>query len=219
VPEPCVPLWEKPALRAVAGDTLRPGGFSLTDRAAELIGVIPGWRVLDVGSGLGATVERLRSRFGADAWGVESSGAQIERGGGANVIQAQGDALPFQSEDFEAVFCECVLSLFADPQKGLAEFYRILQPQGYLVLADLHAEGRSLPDGNSCAGRAVPLAVTRERVEACGFTVRLVEDHSRQLKKLAAKLLFAGGETAGACDGRLGYYLMIAQKGGEPRVG
>jgi len=214
-----VPLWEKPALRAIAGETLRPGGFSLTDRAAELIGVIPGWRVLDVGSGLGATVERLRSRFGADAWGVESSRAQIERGGGANIIQAQGDALPFQSEDFEAVFCECVLSLFVDPQKGLAEFYRVLQPQGYLVIADLHAEGRSLPDGSSCAGRAVPLAVTRERVEACGFTVRLVEDHSRQLKDLAAKLLFAGGETSGACDGRLGYYLMIAQKGGEPRVG
>ena len=219
MPEPCVPLWEKPSLRVAAGETLRPGGFSLTDRAAELVGVVPGWRILDVGSGLGATVERLRSRFGADAWGVESSSVQIERGGGANVIQAQGDALPFHDESFKAVFCECVLSLFADPQKGLAEFYRVLQPQGYLVLADLHAERPSLPDGSSCAGRAVPLAVTRERVEACGFTVRLVEDHSRQLKDLAAKLLFAGGETTRTCDGGLGYYLMIVQKGSEPHAG
>nr|WP_321513880.1 class I SAM-dependent methyltransferase [uncultured Pseudodesulfovibrio sp.] len=219
MPEQCVPLWEKPTLRAVAGETLRPGGFAVTDRAAELIGVIPGWRVLDVGSGLGATVGRLRSRFGADALGVEHSRAQIDRSSEAHVVQARGDLLPFRNEEFNAIFCECVLSLFVEPRQGLVEFCRVLQPQGYLVLADLHAEERGLPNGNSCVGRAVPLSVTREQVEACGFTVRLVEDHSRQLKDLAAKLMFAGGQTTGACTGRLGYYLMIAQKGGEPHVG
>ena len=217
-----VPLWETSVLREAAGDTLRPGGFSLTDRAAEAIGVVPGWHVLDVGSGLGATVARLRSRFGAQAWGVELSGNQIERAGAdSHLVQARGDALPFQSGSLDAVFCECVLSLFEDAERGLKEFFRVLRPGGYLVLADLYGRESGLPGSNSCAGRAVPLFLTRSMVEACGFSVRLVEDHSPQLKELAARLLLAGEEARNqcGCDRRLGYYLMIARKQGGSHGG
>ena len=57
----CVgPSWRDPALRAVAGPTLRPGGFTLTERAVALAGLLPGWPVLDVGAGSGASVARLR---------------------------------------------------------------------------------------------------------------------------------------------------------------
>lgn len=213
------PLWETLELRAAAGETLRPGGFALTDRAADMIGVVPGWRVLDVGSGLGATVERLRSRYGAEAWGVESSVTQIERAvDSASLIPARGDALPFADQTFQAVFCECVLSLFDDSQKGIYEFCRVLKPGGYLVLADLYSTDSFAAGNGSCADRAVPLSETKAMVKKGGLTVRLVEDHSHHLRELAARLLMAGEERYCSCDRNLGYYLMIAQKEGECRA-
>ncbi|MBG0789884.1 MAG: methyltransferase domain-containing protein [Desulfovibrionaceae bacterium] len=209
------PLWERPGLRAVAGDTLRPGGFALTDRAAEAMGVLPGWRVLDVGCGLGATVARLRARYGAKAYGVEPSAAQVERGAiRSGVIRAGGDCLPFGDGTFSAVFCECVLSLLPDPRAGLREFHRVLLPGGFLALSDLCARDDGGSRGDSCADRAVPLESTRAMVEKSGFETVLVEDHTRLLTDLAARLAFAG-ETGGRTGrGGLGYYLMIARKRG-----
>jgi ubiquinone/menaquinone biosynthesis C-methylase UbiE len=125
------PLWERPVLREAAGDTLRPGGFALTDRAAEVMDMLPGWRVLDVGCGLGATVRRLRARFGANAYGVECSPGQVgSLAGGTCYVQAHGEDLPFGEASFSAVFCECVLSLLPDAHAGLREFHRVLDRGG-----------------------------------------------------------------------------------------
>jgi ubiquinone/menaquinone biosynthesis C-methylase UbiE len=213
-------LWERPGLRVAAGDTLRPGGFVLTDRAVEAMDMLPGWRVLDVGCGLGATVGRLRSRFGAEAYGVEPSAMQIgRREGRQTIIQATGDCLPFGNARFSAVFCECVLSLFPDPVAGLQEFSRVLDAHGFLAVSDIYAEDERISEGASCAQRAVPFSRTRAMVEDAGFEVLLVEDHSRLLTDLAAKLVFAG-EAARECGGRcgLGYFLMIARKKGLTHV-
>jgi SAM-dependent methyltransferase len=216
-----VPLWEQPALRVAAGDTLRPGGFRLTDRAAAHIGLRPGHRVLDVGCGLGATVNRLRSRYGARAYGVEPSPNQLTRAApGARLIQADAQRLPFGDAAFDAVFCECALSLLPAPERGLEEAHRVLLPHGFLIISDLHARDDARPEAGSCAQRAIPLAATRAMVQACGFDVVLLEDHSILLKELAARLILAddGGSCACGCrEGRqLGYYLMIAQKRTQP---
>lgn len=212
-----VPLWEREALREAAGSTLRPGGFELTDRAAEFIGAVPGWTVLDVGAGLGATVSRLRSRFGVRAWGVEPSASQLARAGGATgLIRARGDALPFGPGRFDAVFCECVLSLFDDRGAGLDEFHHVVRPGGFLVLSDLCASGSPVEGGASCADRAAPVAEIARLVRERGFSVELVEDHTRFLRDLAARLAWSGDAGKGGCGcGRApGYYLMIAKKQG-----
>ncbi|WFS63911.1 class I SAM-dependent methyltransferase [Pseudodesulfovibrio thermohalotolerans] len=213
-PEPR-PLWEREELRAVAGETLRPGGFELTDRAAERIGAVPGWRVLDVGAGLGATVSRLRSRYGVEAWGVEPSAAQLGLGCAVpGLVRARGDRLPFARERFDAVFCECVFSLFDNRPAGLAEFHRVLKPGGFLVLSDLCASNPVPEDGASCADRAEPLAETVRLVRGHGFAVDLLEDHSDRLRDLAARLAWIGEGVSCGCGRGVGYFLMIAKKQG-----
>jgi SAM-dependent methyltransferase len=201
-------------MRAVAGDTLRPGGFSITDRAAEFIGMLPEWRVLDVGCGLGATMHRLRARFGARTYGVEMSASQLGRTGDtAGMVRASGDRLPFRDDQFHALFCECVLSLLDDRRSALHHAHRVLRPGGCLILSDLCAEGAGTPEADSCAGRAGPLSATVALVEGCGFDILLLEDHTPRLRELAARLAFAGESGGGrACGGRLGYFLMIARK-------
>jgi SAM-dependent methyltransferase len=209
------PLWEREELRAVAGRTLRPGGFALTDRAADHIGLVPGQRVLDVGAGLGATVSRLRSRYGVRAWGVEPSAEQLALADGPEgLVRGLGDRLPFRDGAFDALFCECVFSLFEDGSGGLEEFHRVLRPGGHLVLSDLCASGPSAGGGASCADRAAPLDETARMVRECGFAVDLLEDHSAQLRDLAARLAWTGEGVSCGCGRGLGYFLMIAQKQG-----
>lgn len=210
------PLWERPVLRKAAGRTLRPGGFELTDRAANRMGLLPGWRVLDVGCGLGATVNRLRSRYGALAFGVEPCPGQLDAAQETGLIRAQGHCLPFGPNSFHALFCECVLSLLPDAAQGLGEFHCVLRPGGFLALSDLCAPDADTA-GNDCAARAVPLAETHGLVKAAGFEVLLLEDHSHRLRELAARLLFSSGENDVPCSCNrrgLGYYLMIAKKRG-----
>lgn len=224
------PLWEQPALRAAAGNTLRPGGFVLTDRAAEHMGAAPGWRAVDVGCGLGATVSRLRSRYGVTAWGVEPSAKQLSRAkslpGPSTLLRANAAALPFQTGCLDAVFCECVFSLLPDQRAALCEFHRVLRPGGFLVLSDLCAQTPNCrnvtgneTDMQSCAVRARPLAEVCGMVGAEGFALSLVQDHSHLLRDLGARLIFAGNqaeisETATSChhSKRLGYYLLIGHK-------
>ncbi|HKI82121.1 MAG TPA: class I SAM-dependent methyltransferase [Pseudodesulfovibrio sp.] len=209
------PLWEREELRAVAGETLRPGGFELTDRAAEHIGLVPGQRVLDVGAGLGATVSRLRSRYGVRAWGVEQSTAQLARADGQpGLVQGRGDRLPFRDGMFDALFCECVFSLFDDRSGGLSEFHRVIRPGGFLVLSDLCASGSPTSGGASCADRAVPLDDTVRLVRDNDFAIDLLEDHTAHLRDLAARLAWTGEGASCGCGRGLGYFLMIAQKQG-----
>ena len=65
-------------MRSVTGDTLRPGGLALTDRALDLCRFASGAALLDVGCGLGATVAHLAER-GFVATGVEPSETLVER--------------------------------------------------------------------------------------------------------------------------------------------
>lgn len=212
--EPSVPLWKTPELRVAAGNTLRPGGFALTDRAAEILGVLPGWRVLDVGCGLGSTVGRLRARYGAQAWGVDFSMEQLAAADGLpGLVRARGDCLPFRTGTFDALFCECVLSLLDDRARALEEFARVLKPGGHLVLTDLYSGDGCACPGDSCATRAGSLADVRGLLSKHGFGVTLAEDHSPHLRDLAARLIWVGGGRKCACDGHLSYYLMIAQHG------
>jgi len=233
------PLWQRPEMRAACGDTLRPGGLELTERAARLAGLAPGWRVLDAGAGLGATVEHLRRDFHARAVGLDRCRQQLGLPP-ADAPLVHGDvlALPFVDRSFDMVFCECVLSLIPDKARALGEMARVLAPGGWLALSDLTlapapeiachircgsgasramgsesaARPRADAPPESCADGALPEAELLAEMVRAGLAVRRVEDHTKKLKELAARFILSGFTPGCRYRPGTGYALVLAQR-------
>ena len=232
-----LPLYETKALRDVTGSAIRPGGLTLTEKAAAWCAFPPGSRVLDVGCGPGATLAHLRQVHHWSAAGLDPSRLLLSEGHCGHpdlpLVQGRAESLPFRDGAFQGVFCECVLSLLEDRAAVLSEFWRVLTDGGLLIMTDLYI--RELRAGFNPAPSAGCLAgaMTREElnplIDAAGFSRLLWEDHSPLLRELAARLIWAHGSTAAfgaaACargtagcaqetstPGRPGYFLMAAQK-------
>ena len=232
-------LYESNAMRAVTGPAIRPGGLALTERALTFCRLPAAARTLDVGCGVGATVEYLCQEHRYAAFGVDTSSLLlkegIERRPNLALLQGTAENLSFPDGSFGALFCECVLSLLHDPLSALKEFARVLNPGGFLILSDVYARQ---PDEAS-ALQHLPLrccikgAVGRKQimawVEDSGLTAVIWEDHSALLRQLAAQLIFSFGSlnafwTATCSEGvseaiqetvsraKPGYYLLIAQR-------
>ena len=225
--------YESPAVRAVTGVAIRPGGVAVTGRAADHCGLGPADRVLDVGCGTGATVDFLARHYGANVVGVDFSDALIresrDQHPDAPLIRADAMGLPFKTARFSAVTCECVCSLLPDAVTALREFYRVLTPGGALVVADLYwrtPSESSIPSTTGlggCLAGAVDQETLLRRIVSAGFSIDLWEDHTHALKQLAAEMVWAGVPLStwwgAACGGgncqdrrRAGYALVVAKK-------
>lgn len=236
-------LYEKPALQAVTGPALRPGGLELTRRALSFCALPAGSRVADIGCGTGATVGYLRRHARFKAVGLDRSAGMLgqarRRQPGLPLMKGEAERLPVGDHCLSAVFCECVLSLVQDMDAAWREIHRVLAPGGLLVLADIYlrtpdpAGGLASLPGTCCLKGARPRNELTERLRRFGFMLLRWEDHSEALKRLAARLAFACGslqalwegteELAGgkACPSALvsvrpGYFLAVARKEGSP---
>jgi SAM-dependent methyltransferase len=107
----------------------------LAAQFADLAGVGPGQRLLDVGCGPGALTAELVRRAGAEAVsGVEPSrsfaAAVRERLPGADIHVGQAEELPFAAGTFDAALAQLVVHFMADPVHGLREMRRVTRPGG-----------------------------------------------------------------------------------------
>lgn len=193
------PLYKRPALQKLTGPVLRPGGLELTRGSAVKAGLKPGDRVLDVGCGYGAAAKMLAREFSVCALGLDRDFDLLRSGSELPVVQAMAQTLPFRSGSFSALFCECVLSLTPDMAVSLAEFRRVLESGGVLVLCDIYPRETKY----SLQMKEIPLAcgfrraVGREAVETlvakAGFDRLLWEDLSQVLTQLAGQAVFDHG--------------------------
>ncbi|MGN0693709.1 MAG: DVU_1556 family methyltransferase [Lentihominibacter sp.] len=122
---------------------LRPGEFSITDRGIELAGLGKGARVLDIGCGEGDTVNRLNTKYGMKAEGIEMSLPRIstakEKFLGIDVKFGDGEFLDeYMSFTFDAITMECVLSMINIPDEALHEAYCVMKKGGKLIISDLY---------------------------------------------------------------------------------
>jgi len=125
-------------------ESLHPGGFALTRRTAELAGLKPGMKVLDVSSGRGTQSVFYACDFGVEVVGVDISEEMIKtatdkarRAGVADKVSfVRGDSqdLPFEDDSFDAVINECAVGIPDDSQAVLNEMVRVAKPDGAICM-------------------------------------------------------------------------------------
>lgn len=199
-----------------------PGGVELTEVAVARAGLKPPSRILDVGCGGGAAVRWLRGH-GFNAFGVDRCGAGF--GLDLPLVQAQAGRLPFASASLSAVLAACSLSLADSPDAVLAEWARVVEPGGRLLVTDVYARVpeaigavRAL-SGTGAAGIIVR-AELEHRLAAAGFEICLWEDHSDVLGAYVARCIWEHGsaDCLWPCNVapvvrhvRPGYFLLVAR--------
>ena len=231
--------FESCCMQEVMGDTLRPGGFSLTDIAVDFCSLTPNDSVLDLGCGRGATVNYLFDKYHITAAGIDSSEKLIEEAKSICQYDAfflgKGEQLPFDQNTFDCVFAECTLSLM-DADKAIEQVHRVLKESGWFVISDVYAKNPEAIDGlksysiNSCMRGMHSLEQLKSRLEQDGFTIAFLGDYSYYLKELLVKIGFSYGSmcdfwnTASDCcvNGddfyrtiklcKPGYFMLIARK-------
>jgi SAM-dependent methyltransferase len=108
---------------------------ALGPRFAELAGVAPGQRVLDVGCGAGALTTVLAGIVGAEnVAGADPSepfvAAARERVPGADLRVAPAETLPFADDAFDTAVSQLVFHFVDDPAQAVAEMRRVTHGGG-----------------------------------------------------------------------------------------
>lgn len=213
---------------------MRPGGLNLTRRIVDYCSFPHDGKIADIGCGTGVTVEYLRDA-GLDAVGIDVSKAALQRGieraPDLPLIQAAGEALPFDNASMSGVLAECSLSVMQNAVRVLAECNRILMPGRKLALTDLYIRTKGMSSPSNClAGRYISGVTTRdelqELLQESGFDILLWEDQSSYLKEFVAQYIMEHGsiEDLFQCvstriqhrqedqSAKLGYFLLVAEK-------
>lgn len=100
-----------------------------------------GGHVLDIGCGFGAQMDLLRQQ-GWEAWGLDAStelvrycGQRFAHQGGAPLVCAIAEALPFRSGSLDRIVCQGSLDHFTQPRAFMQEVARVLKPTGLAIIA------------------------------------------------------------------------------------
>jgi len=201
----CADLYQSDLARLILGETLHPGGLALTNRLGRLMGIQRDDWVVDLASGRGVSAMAVSRAFHCRVAGVEFSRAATV--GAAAASQAtsvapqafflQGDAEnpPLASSRFDAVLCECSMSIFPDKSRAVQEMRRLLRPGGRLGLSDVTVEPGYLPEeleGNLgqvlCLSGALSVNGYRQLLRDGGLELQHQEDASVEILKLLEQL-------------------------------
>lgn len=180
-------------------------GREATVELADRAGVVPGLRVLDVGSGLGGSVRYLAAERACHATGIDLTEEYVEVatvlarlvGLEGRVEFHQGSALelPFDDESFDVVWTEHAQMNIEDKDTFYSEIKRVLKPGGRLAFHDIFlgdggephypapwAEDRSISFLSS-------LDTLRQTLERVGFQIRDWEDKSQHSQEWFAAVV------------------------------
>jgi arsenite methyltransferase len=229
-------LYETKAMQSLTGETIRPGGFELTKRAADLIGISPGKRILDSGCGLGSSMEFLRREYKAYVTGIDPSPSMVEASlkkvDSLNAGFGSSENIPYEDGSFDVLFSECSLSHSKSIRASFGEFRRVLANNGFLALSDLYLREQEETENISANTPVDTGILTSEEIKyiaaEAGFKILVFEDHTRLLVQLVCDIIMnygsmesflkAASNEGYACSYEKsdkknhGYYLLIAEK-------
>ena len=171
----CASVYGSELVQLLLGGRLHPGGDELTRRLADLTGIGPGDRVLDVASGLGTTARLLSA---------ERDTAVAGLGHLSSFEVGDAERLPVREASFDVVLCECALCTFPDQVAAVAGFRRALGPGGRVGIADVTVDRDRLPaeldtpiGRVACVAGALPASGYERLLRESGFTEVKVEPH------------------------------------------
>lgn len=126
---------EKAALRGEPSYVWRAGQERRLQMICQAAGELIKGSVLENGCGVGIYVKRLAS-LGGHVIGLEydQERAREARAHSANILQAEGEALPFPTGSFDVILSHEVLEHVRDDRDAVREMVRALRPGGRLVL-------------------------------------------------------------------------------------
>jgi len=118
------------------------------DETALRHGIEPGMQVLEVGPGNGTYTLAAAQRIGPDGKMatidieprmIERVNQKIEAEGILNIEARVANVyeLPFDDQSFDLIYMIAVINEIPDIPRALAEFHRVLKPQGKLVFSEL----------------------------------------------------------------------------------
>lgn len=119
---------------------------AMTDQALTALAPKPNENILDIGFGGGRSLELLLARMrGGKLVGAEVSNAMLHRAnrrfrsevvhGRLVLCGGTAESLPVESARFEGVITLNTLYFWQSAEAGLSEIYRVLKPNGRLVIA------------------------------------------------------------------------------------
>jgi demethylmenaquinone methyltransferase/2-methoxy-6-polyprenyl-1,4-benzoquinol methylase len=110
--------------------------------AVRQIAPAPGMRILDLAAGTGTSSVPL-ARAGADVVAADFSPGMLAVGRrkhaaltNLSFVEADATALPFDDNSFDAVTISFGLRNVVEPDKALAEMFRVTKPGGRIVIAE-----------------------------------------------------------------------------------
>jgi SAM-dependent methyltransferase len=146
------------------------------------------------------------------------------------LIQGNAEDLPLRTNAFDALFCECVLSILDNKISALREFDRVLKLNSFLIISDVFRRDNSAQrehgsESNEVVSNGLP---GKEEIigllSKFGFSLILWEEHEKVLKEFAARMILAGEHLPGpwGCwqDRKekntgllpMSYFLLVARK-------
>lgn len=103
--------------------------------ASKMLHAVPRQRLLDAGCGVGRRIRDI-----PEAIGLDLSVEMLTAGGARNVVAGDVRAMPFNSGQFDMVWCRLVLGHLADPMPAYMELARVCKPGGYVFVTDFHPD-------------------------------------------------------------------------------
>lgn len=177
-------------------------------------------RLLDAGCGRGDRLRALSAALPDTAlYGLDRDGENAAMAAAAcpaaEICRGDIAALPWSAALFDAVLCECTLSLTEDPAACLYQLAQVLHPGGVLLLGDLCVPGGCAPmELPGCGG--LGWLLFRDWLEAAaraaGFRVLEYLDRREALLTMAAQMIL--DDSFCDCVGPAGAEALKTHRGG-----
>lgn len=175
---------------------------------------VPRGRVLDVGCGDGTLALALRAP-GYEVHCCDFAGVHAAREGLAHVTADLRDGLPYASGSLDGIVCSEVLEHLLEPARAIAEFARVLAPNGVLIVSvpnywNLHHRFRYFFTGSlqRCYCKKVELGAVRDDLCLPHLNTSTFETYSFVLRWHRLAVEAVAGANPGTFFHALPYFLL-----------